>query len=278
MLPERLPRLTDDKDTLDWGEAAAYTANVERPNPTQPSVDVTHALSDAAPISAASAAGHAAYSVEVRSPRTLFAEEHTSHQVQQSVTWDSSVVEERGGSLLSAITVTSKQHQMPTTGMHEFFATNTTLDVPAGWRLASAKPVRLQVLLKSMLVFRKDEQLTHGRMTVEEDASADTPRFIARCAPDVHAVITGQQPASAEVQALYQLVALTGLCAKLPSSHLSNKHDRKGKFADYTATNNLANKFQAANAGHWDDEGWEPVTAATALLPVRAPVTQHDDE
>lgn len=270
----RLPQLTDG--TLDWGDAAGYKAAPSRSSNTKPAVTVAHELTGVESIQTAVDAGDAQYSVEVRSPRTLFAEEEVVPTPSQTVQWDASLVDEGGGYLLGSITVTRDNHRLSVAGLHEFFANGSpTLDVPAGWRLAVAAPFRLRALLKSMVVFRKDDTLPFGRMTVDEDAAADTPRFIVRCAPDVHEVVTGARSAPLSTQALHQQVALTGVCALLPNSQLKTRGDQPGKFAKHAATHSLAAKFQHAGVGDWDEEGWDPVAAATALLPIVLP--EHTD-
>lgn len=229
-------------------------------------MQLDHHIDGAMGVVSATDDGTARFTAEVRSPRTLFSAEFSSRSSTHQISWDTGDVDEERGYLLGGVTVVSEAARLEAGQLNPLLRTQESLAIPPGWHLASAMPRRLKRLLGSIVKYREDSKLEAGRMRVLEDASTDAPLFRVWCASDVFAVIRGASPVDPTIRLLRQQVGLVGVCALLPQSSLSDRCD--GKFADHTATHSLAAKFAELGVGHWDDETFDPLAAATAWISV----------
>ncbi len=241
-----IPVLRQDGSSLDW-KSATYHVDVEA-NGT--GAVVTHELRDAPELVRLIEDGAAAYAVEARCPRTLFARTWLSRKQRLEVDWRETDVD--GQVFLFPGVVALKETSLATAGLIELWEEDQ-VRVPLGAWLARGAEFAAKNLAASLIEFRKDESLQSGRMRVVEDTSGDDARFLVKLAPELYQRATqGDRDV--------QVAGLIAAFAKLPDSP---------RFAEDSASpvaRMLRDRLESAEVPTWDDGyDWDPAWAATTI-------------
>ena len=252
MMQSVAPLLTADGSRLDWPDAE-YHADVEiRANEAV----VSHQLHGTPSLCALVAAGDAAWTTEVRCPRTLTSHSYTSQQARQTVPLHRTDVRDEYFLLPGLVAVRSLS--LPSDGLNPFvWPPGTTVAIDAGWWLARDAPHTSKPLGAALVRFSRDSHghLDSGEMRVAEGDDAGDPYFEITLAADLYE------------RRLYdrdlQIAALVGACAALPTSTLAaDKCNDSHPLAD-----RLRERFEAAGLD-WDDAaGFDAARAATIIEP-----------
>ena len=240
------PVLREDGSSLDWARAR-YEANVEVRSET---ATVTHRVHEAPELEQLLAAGLAAYALEVRCPKTLYARTHCDRQSRFAVRWSPDEVD--GSVFLLPGVVTTKPALLAPTGLIDLWG-RRPIDVPVGWWLAKGQIWASENLAASLIEFQRDENLKSGRMRIGEDTTADEPRFIVYLAPDVHERVRTSRDV--------QVAALVGAFGRIGKSPRF-QDDENGSLV----VARLREHLREAGVPTWEDEqGWDPALAATTI-------------
>ena len=241
-----IPVLHQDGSSLDW-KSAEYRVDVEA---NSAGAVVTHELREAPELISLIEDGAAAYAVEARCPRTLFARTWLSSKPRLEVDWSETDVD--GQIFLFPGVIALKDTSLVTAGLIELWEEDQ-LRVPSGAWLARGAAFAARNLAASLIEFRKDETLEEGRMRVVEDTSGDDARFLVRLAPEVYQrAVHGDRDV--------QVAGLIAAFAKLPDSP---------RFAEDSASpvaRMLRDRLEGAEVPTWEDnDDWDPAWAATTI-------------
>ncbi len=241
-----IPVLHEDGSSLDW-KSAEYHVDVEA---NGAGAVVTHELREAPELVELIQDGAAAYAVEARCPRTLFAQTWLSRQPRLEVAWNETDVD--GQIFLFPGVVALKETSLATAGLIELWEEDQ-IRVPSGAWLARGATFAARNLAASLIEFRKDESLEEGRMKVVEDTSGDDARFLVKIAPEIYErAVQGDRDV--------QVAGLIAAFARLPDS------PRFAEDSDSQVARMLRNRLEDAEVPTWDDgDNWDAAWAATTI-------------
>ena len=151
-----IPVLRQDGSSLDW-KTAAYRVDVKVSGAR---AVVTHELREAPELVRLIEDGAAAYAVEARCPRTVFARTWASAEPTQQTNWSDTEVE--GQVFLFPGVLALKEMSLPAAGLIDLWQ-GEPVRVPKGAWLARGDAFAAKNLAASLIEFRKDESLEAGR-------------------------------------------------------------------------------------------------------------------
>lgn len=246
-----IPVLHQDGSRLDW-KSAQYRVDVEA---NDAGAVVMHELSEAPELLALIEARNAAYAVEIRCPRTLFARTWVSCKPRLDVNWRDTEVD--GQIYLFPGVLALKETALPTSGLIELWDEGRVegrIHVPSGAWLARGDAFATRNLAASLIEFRKEDSLEEGRMRVDEVTGGSDARFLVMLSPKAYErVLQGDRDV--------QVAGLIAAFAKLPAS------PRFDEDADSPVARMLRGQLEDAAVPTWDTDEWDPAWAATTIEP-----------
>ena len=264
-----LPILLEDGSRHDWQDAG-YRPRVSAGSGR---ATVEHRLEDAPTLRKLIDNDDAAWAVELRCPKTLMARVDTSPAPSQVVRWSRDEVDDAVYIVPGVVAL--RELSLDRSALTSLWADAGELRVPAGWWLAKGDARRAQTLTQSLLKFIRDDGLTEGRMEVGPDRSSGRLRFSVKMAPDLFERARSNRDV--------QIAALVGACSWFPRVFgngigVSDDGEPIGGDEELLAQE-LRHKLQSAKSDVvlWDDDAFDPATAATVLEPF-LPVPTDDDE
>lgn len=268
MKPSVVPLLSEDGSRLDWLDAS-YEPKIERKG-AETKVTVEHVLKGATVLADAVRRGEAVWQTEVRCPRLLHSEHFASDDTRQVVEWRPEEVDWENVYLLSGM-VSAGMALAPSSELADgLWSPSADIEVPAGAMLARANVRRLKPLIQSLLVFRRDDELDDGQMSIIEDTTSDDPCFVVRISADIFAESLWNRDR--------RVAALIGAFAAMsrPDSrmHIGNE------LADHPIAKELRARLLEADSPTWEEEEFDCVSAATLIEPLvpAIPTDPEDDE
>ncbi len=260
-----LPVLREDGSSLDWRDGS-YEADMTIDDAGR-SATIVHRLRGCDTLSHLVDDGRAVWLTEVRCPRTLFNEAHTArqsppvaHPVTQRVSWPAS--QTVGNVYLVPSLVAAREFTLPHDGLlSAVWPEGGQTVVPAGWRLVQGLPALCRSLAVSLLQFVRNQDLTPGRMRVEESTDGDSPRFMVHLADGLFQERRWDRD--------LQVAALIAVCARLPRSSLA----AGGSNADHQLGELLRTHLRnrGVECADWNHPDWDAAEAATAMEPLLVP-------
>ncbi|MDE0700066.1 MAG: hypothetical protein OXH61_04995 [Acidimicrobiaceae bacterium] len=261
----RIPLLTEDGTRLDWPDAQ-YEPRIERKG-AETRVTVSHMLKGATALADAVRRGDAVWQPEVRCPRLLHSEHFTSFDDRQVLEWDKEAVDGETMFLLPGMVSVGQTLRAPDELSNVAWAHEEAVEIPAGALLARADVRRMKPLMQSLLVFRKDDALGDGEMTVEEDTATDDPCFVVRIAADIFAESRWNRDR--------RITALVGAFAAMARTDSRMQPD--GDLRTHPVTKQLLSHLLERGSPAWDEEGFDCVYAATLFEPMEVAEPSSED-
>ena len=239
--------MRQDDSSLDW-RRARYLVEVRV---RTGSADVHHRLEQAPEMVRLIEQGYARYALELRCPRTLFAQTRLEEQSRFSVVWGPEKAE--GMVYLIPGIVAIRCARIPESALSEPWKGFDT-EVPAGWWLARGSVHASESLVDSLLEFRPDTKLADGAMRVNEIADGEEARFVVWLGTELFSRVRERDG---------QVAGLIAAFSRLPDS---------SRFADTQSgswqARALRQRLEEAGVPAWDEpEDWDPARAATAIEP-----------
>lgn len=265
MSSSRIPLLTEDGTRLDWPDAQ-YEPRIERKG-AETRVTVSHVLKGATALADAVRRGDAVWQTEVRCPRLLHSEHFTSFDDRQVLEWDKEAVDWETMFLLPGMVSVGQTLRAPDELSNVAWPHGEAVEVPAGALLARADVRRMKPLMQSLLVFRKDDALGDGEMTVEEDTASDDPCFVVQIAADIFAESRWNRDR--------RIAALAGAFAAMARSDSRMQPD--GDLRTHPVTKQLLAHLLERGSPAWDEEGFDCVHAATLFEPMEVAELGSED-
>ena len=252
-----VPLLDEIGERFDWPKAALRTSVAVGPG----EASVQCRLHQAPALQAALGTGQATWVAELRAPKSLYSRLIQSSTPDFKVRWNEAEVTRE--LYITAGIVAVDDFQLSAADLHQDTWEESEVPIPAGSWLALGKRRARDSVSASLLTFRLDSSLGDGRMRVAE-STIDGLRFTAWLAADLFE----RRVTSRDVQ----IAALIAACAQLP--------DRAGESEEAAPAVVLAVKRLLEDAGvpTWEEIGWNPALAATALEPFRTAETEDEDE
>ncbi len=249
-----LPLLTQDDTRMDW-EHARYWSKVQ----VQPGkAFVANEIYDAPELTALVERGSAKWIVDVRCPKALYATVELSSAPEFEVRW--ATAETDGPVYLRPGLVAVEDLRLSATGLIDLWGEGE-IDVPKGWWLAQGRVVSSKSLSESLLLFRSDDSLLEGRMSVQKDTSTGNLRFIVGLAPNLY----DARRADRDIH-MAGLIAAFGLLGCSPPSE-----DEEDAILQA-----IKAKLDDAGVPVWGDGNYDPAQAATVIEQFGI-VTQEED-
>lgn len=260
-----IPLLVEDGTRLDWPDAQ-YEPRIERKG-AETRVTVNHVLKGASALADAVRRQEAAWYTELRCPRLLHSEHLTSFDDRQVVEWHKDAVDWEATFLLPGMVSVEPTLRLSGALANTDGTSGEAIEVPAGALLARADVRRLNPLMQSLLVFRKDDELDPGQMTVEEDTTSDGPCFVVRIAADVFAESRWIRDR--------RIAALIGAFAAM--ARQESRLQPEGDLHNHPVTEQLRHHLLENGSPAWDEEGFDSVYAATLFEPLAASEAVGED-
>ena len=242
-----LPVLLEDGSRLDWPDAV-YEAKVRLRHGL---ARVEHRIERAPALQRLVEDGGARWAVELRCPKTLLARIDTSDAPRMEVRWEPHEVD--GQLYLIPGLLAARDVRLGRDGLNPAWP-GGALDAPAGWWLARGRIYAARTLGETILTFREDRTLPDGGMRVASDQGSGQLRFIVSLARDVYPSIRRDRS--------MQVAGLIGVCGLFPTV-FGDAEDVHGALMD-----DLRGRLAEAGAPAWDEEGYDPARAATAIEPL----------
>ncbi len=251
-----LPVLTQDDTRMDW-ERARYWSKVQ----VQPGkAFIANELYDAPELAQLVEHGSAQWVVDVRCPKALYARTEQSSVREFEVRWPTA--ETDGPVYLRPGLVAIQDLRLSASGLIDLWGAGE-IDVPKGWWLAQGKVVSSKSLSESLLMFRQDDSLSEGRMSVQKDLSTGNLRFIVGLAPHLYET----RHADRDIH-MAGLIAAFGLLGCSPPS----------EDAEDAILQGIKAKLDEAGVPDWEDENYDPAQAATVIEQFGIAVQGEDND
>ena len=228
---------------MDW-KRASYGVEIEV---RHGAARVGHQLRDAVEIEDLVAAGSARFALEVRCPTTQYACLQLDASPSFHVEWPPDEVNDEVFLLPGVVAV--EEITLPAAALSELW--NDSPRVPRGWWLAKGDVCASKPLAASLVEYRRDGDLGSGRMSVREDGSGEEPKFAVHLAPDVFGRVGTDRD--------LQMAGLIAAFALLPTS------DRFREDSGSRVAAMLRDRLADDSVPAWDEDGWDPARAATAI-------------
>ena len=253
-----VPLLDEIGERFDWPKASLRTSVTVGPG----EASVQCLLHQAPALQAALVSGQVTYAAELRAPKSLYSRLIQSATPDFKVRWNEAEVTRE--LYITAGVVAVDDFQLSAADLHRGTWEESEVPIPAGSWLALGKRRARDSVSASLLTFRLDSRLGAGRMRVADSMSDGSLRFTAWLAADLFE----RRVTSRDVQ----IAALVAACAQLP--------DHAGESEEAAPAVVLAVKrlLEDASVPTWEEDGWNPALAATALEPFRTAETEDDDE
>ena len=248
-----LPVLTEDDTRMDW-KRARYRTTV-RVKAGGASVD--NELHDAPELEELVDQGQAAWAVEVRCPKTLYAHTHQRATSAFELSWSPSDVD--GQLFLRPGLIATCDVSLSTTGLTDSIWEPPVL-VPTGWWLAQGRTFKSQGLAESLLKFRRNADLQNGTMSVVPDTGSGNVQFIVSLAADLY----DRRRTDRDIQIAGLVAAFSQLKQSLNPDELDN-----------TVFEAVKHRLEDAKIPTWEDDNYDPALAATTIEPF---TTTFDDD
>lgn len=208
--------------------------------------------------------GAAKWALEIRCPKTLFArtwldDDHVGTVVAQ---WDPSIVDGIVYAIPGLVAV--ERIGLSRSGLNPTWA-KANLEVPKGWWLARGRPQAAD-LNHQLITFKADPAAAVGSMRIA--CSSDVPRFIVYLHP--------LEYSRARTDRDLQVAGLIAALAMLQDSPFFG-YDGEGD-SEHVVARELRARLEAADVSAWDEDGWDPARAATAIEPFYSPVVDESEE
>ena len=179
--PGRIVPVLEERGELMHWVAAAY-----RPDVTlrAGSATVSHTITAAPQLEALTAAGSALWATELRCPRTLYSQVHTSSSAIQQIRVDTD--ETGDDAYLVPGLVAARRVDLDASGLDPFaWYTAQPVDVPQGWWLARGEARRVRPLAAALVCFARDnhDRLKPGQMRAAEATGDAGPFFRVTLCP-----------------------------------------------------------------------------------------------
>ncbi len=248
MTEDALPVLVEDGSRLDWPDAA-YRPEVRLRDGL---ARVEHRIERAPALERLLAEGAARWAIELRCPKTLLARINTSAEPRMEVRWEPHEVD--GQVYLIPGLLAMRDVRLETDGLNDLWSGRAPLDMPGGWWLARGQPYPVKTLGETILSFREDRALPEGGMRVASDQGSGQIRFTVFLAPDVFP--------SVERDRSMQVAGLIGVCALFPTVFGDDAEEHRALAEE------IRGRLVEAGVRAWDDDGYDPARAATAIEPL----------
>ena len=244
------PVLHENADLLGW-ISGSYTVDMTI---TGESIRVDHALADCPAIEVQLNQGNVVYAVELRCPRTMLSQIEEDSDSRQKLHLTSEVGENE--LFLLPGLIAKADIELSTAGMHPLVAHGQEIiSVPQGWWLAKGTESSFKPLVQELLAFSLREALPDGTLSVREDTSGESPRFVAHVAADLWDNRRRERD-------LWN-TALIGAFGRMPRSTLSMEYG--GENAESRIARMLRARLEEENVVDWDHEDFDPARAATCI-------------
>ena len=220
--------------------------------------EVSNELVDAPELEALVDQRQAAWAVEVRCPKTLYAQTHQRGTPEFKLLWDPLDVD--GRLFLRPGLIATCNLSLPTTGLIDSIWEAPALEVPTGWWLAQGRTCTSEGLAESLLRFVRDGDRKLGTMSVAPDMGSGNLRFIVKLAPDLY----DHRLKDRDVQIAGLIAAFSQLRQSLPEDEPDN-----------TVLDTVRARLEDAAVPTWDEEDYDPALAATTI---EAFTVTYDDD
>ena len=258
-----LPMLTEDTVRMDW-KNATYTSSIRV---QYGKASVVNSISGASELESLIANNLAAWTVDIRCPKTLYARTEYSEERQFDVSWNP--LDTDGPMYLRPGLAATTDLRLPTTGLIDGFWGTNTIEIPKGWQLAQGKTFASKSLAESLLTFRKSD-LGQGEMTVDEDTSTGNLRFIVHLASELY----DKNRTDRNIQ-MAGLIAAFGLLGKRSWSLSGDDADDE---IDDVVLLTIKNRLEDAGVPTWEEDSYDPARAATVIEKFHVARTESDDD
>lgn len=228
---------------MDW-KRAHYRVEIEV---RHGEARVRHRLRDAAEIEDLIAAGGARFALEMRCPTTQFARIGLDAGPSFRVVWPSDEVGDEVFLLPGVVAV--EDVTLPAAALSDLWSDSPR--VPKGWWLVRGDVRTSKPLAASLIDYRRDADLPKGCMSVREDGSGEEPKFAVHLSPDVFDRVGADRD--------LQMAGLVAAFAMLPTS------DRFREDSGSRLAAALRDRLADDSVPAWDEDGWDPARAATAV-------------
>ena len=253
-----VPLLREDGASLDW-TAATYTADIEIRGRV---ALATNKLTGAPQLDALIMAGDARWALEIRCPKTLFAQVEYSNDASVRAEWDPDDVD--GEMFLRSGLVAVQPCELATDGLNDLWS-KAPLSIEPGRWLARGVVFRTQSLASSLLEFHKLPELAEGEMRVEPDTGNGDLRFKVYLASNYfdQEIRTNRD---------VQIAALIAAFGRIP--HLDS-----GDGEEFAILTHIKAALSEADVPIWGSEAnadFDPARAATAIERLQISVAGDD--
>ena len=209
----------------------------------------------------------AAWIVDIRCPKTLYARTEYSEEQRFDVSWDPKDID--GPMYLRPSLVAMADLRLPTTGLIDGFWETSAIEIPRGWQLAQGKTFASKSLAESLLHFKRDENLDQGEMAVDEDRGTGNLRFIVR----LSAEIFDNRRTDRDIH-MAGLIAAFGRLGKHSSDTVDDETD--DETSDIVLLT-IKNRLEDAKVPTWEDDDYDPARAATVIEKFHVTRAESDD-
>ena len=249
-----LPVLTEDDTRMDWKHARYRTTVRVKAG----GAEVTNKLLEAPELEELVDQGRAAWAVEVRCPKTLYAHTYQHATSMFELSWRPSDVD--GQLFLRPGLIATCELSLSAAGLIENIWEPPIL-VPTGWWLAQGRTFKSQGLAESLLKFRRDRNLKDGTMSVVLDMGSGNLQFMVGLAPDLY----DHRRTDRNVQ----IAGLIAAFSQLPQSFTSEESDN-------AVLDAVKQRLEDAEVPTWEEDNYDPALAATTIEAFI--VTPDDDD
>ena len=209
----------------------------------------------------------AAWTVDIRCPKTLYARTEYSEKQRFDLSWDLKDID--GPIYLRPGLVATADLRLSTTGLIDGFWEANAIDIPKGWQLAQGKTFASKSLAESLLIFKRDENLGRGEIAVDEDRGTGNLRFTVRLSSELF----DSRRTDRDIH-MAGLIAAFGLLGKHSGGAADDEAD--DDTSDIVLLT-IRNRLEDAEVPTWEDDNYDPARAATVIEKFHVTRPESDD-
>ena len=242
-------------------------------------VTLHHQISDAPFIEGLIDKGEARFACLVAVPKTGYRKLCLSDDREQEVSWDMSVVGEPP--ILGPVVLyvgESKSHEFSEVDGVASIWQGKTIELPKGARLAKGSYLRPSISIDSLLKVRLKDDLPDGTFTVTDNANKGF-YFTMDAAPDLFRFV-GNSMGRPELRDSILTHAVSQCFSILKSDYSFSEDDEESEdhWKQHKNLAALSDWLNTKDLLHWSDEGFDAVSVATHLYPIRIPKQDSEEE
>ena len=215
--------------------------------------------------------GKAQFACLMSVPKTGFRKLHRTDSSEQEINWDMDIVGEPP--ILGPVVVyvgDGTSHKLTEKdGVAEIWQ-NQKIDIPKGARLAKGSYLRTSNTMQQLLRVQCDDDMEKGGFTVTQNSN-DGFYFSLQAAPDIFQFLQNSQ---GESQLRWSILvhAVSQILNILKTEYsASDEGDENGHWEQYRNLTSLSDLLADRGLGHWSDDDFDAVRAATKLYPIEVP-------